>query len=290
MEALIALTARVWSESPLAPWGGFLAAGLVLEAVLGRLQPLGRIFANLRITVLYAVIIFALGPTVVSATSLVTQSFGAGWIDFTFLEREGIGWQVVFALANLFVLDLFIYWFHRLQHTVPWMWDVHAVHHADEHFNVTTTTVHSWLHFIMMAIGVTVPMTILFKLPAATNWVIGMTLVGWMFVTHLNIKFSFGRLSWLIVGPQVHRIHHSALREHMNKNFAGYFPVWDIVFGTYYAPKPDEYPPTGLCGGQKIETTSAMLFGPIMKWGTRLARCSRELVGRQVLNRARGTS
>ena len=77
------------------------------------------------------------------------------------------------------------------------------------------------------------------------------TVYGLMFMffamfPHMNIRLELGPLTRLILGPQLHRIHHSVYREHFNTNFAGAFPVWDLVFGTYRAPGRGEFPPTGL--------------------------------------------
>jgi hypothetical protein len=54
-----------------------------------------------------------------------------------------------------------------------------------------------------------------------------------------------GRMITLVNSPQWHRIHHSAMPEHRDKNFASLLPLWDILFGTAWIPKPDEYPVTG---------------------------------------------
>ena len=62
---------------------------------------------------------------------------------------------------------------------------------------------------------------------------------------HLNVRFPMGRMITLVNSPQWHRIHHSAMPEHRDKNFASLLPLWDILFGTAWIPKPDEYPVTG---------------------------------------------
>jgi hypothetical protein len=60
------------------------------------------------------------------------------------------------------------------------------------------------------------------------------------------MRIQFGRASVLLVSTQTHRIHHSILPQHRDKNFANWFPIWDILFGTYYHPARDEFPPTGV--------------------------------------------
>jgi sterol desaturase/sphingolipid hydroxylase (fatty acid hydroxylase superfamily) len=55
-------------------------------------------------------------------------------------------------------------------------------------------------------------------------------------------------------GPQIHRIHHSVLPQHRDKNYAVWFPLWDVLFGTYYHPARDEFPPTGVKGETEIKS------------------------------------
>lgn len=72
--------------------------------------------------------------------------------------------------------------------------------------------------------------------------------VSWIgLLNHLNVRVGVGRLNWLVSTPQIHRIHHSTQPEHEDKNFAAYFPVCDVLFGTYYPPrKQNTRPPAYL--------------------------------------------
>lgn len=92
----------------------------------------------------------------------------------------------------------------------------------------------------------------------------------WGFVNHANLRVSFGPLTPIVSGPQWHRIHHSILPEHQGRNFAVLFPVIDIIFGTYYRPARDEYPPTGVAG-RRVPWLEAATYGPLLGW-RRLAR------------------
>lgn len=265
MQTTVDLAARLWAESLISLWAGFILAGLAVEYFFGTTQPVRRVWLNVRVSFVYAVIIFALGPFVFVTTNALASKVGLGFIDLSWLSNQSVAAQIGLALLNLFILDFFIYWFHRMQHTIGWMWDIHLVHHSDEDINVTTTTLHSWLHFIVLSAWVALPMSVLFKLPEVSSAIIGTTLAGWMFVTHLNVKLSLGRWSWLVVGPQLHRIHHSAMPQHFNKNFAGYFPIWDILFGTYWEPASSEYPPTGVPGTVVRTVTEATIY-PFKRW------------------------
>ena len=70
----------------------------------------------------------------------------------------------------------------------------------------------------------------------------------WGFVNHANVRLRLGPLTPLISGPQWHRIHHGRDPEYHDANFAAFFPVIDLVFGTYRRPVGDEFPASGLDG------------------------------------------
>lgn len=89
---------------------------------------------------------------------------------------------------------------------------------------------------------------------------------------HSNVRIGFGRFGWLVGNPQNHRIHHSRLPEHTDKNFAQLFPLWDVIFGTYHWPRGDEYPPTGLSDGEHINTVGKSLIYPFLSWKKMLGK------------------
>jgi sterol desaturase/sphingolipid hydroxylase (fatty acid hydroxylase superfamily) len=162
--------------------------------------------------------------------------------------------------------DFFYYWFHRLQHYSKWLWAEHALHHSEEHLNVTTAIRHHWLESPLNAIFVTSPIAFLFKPPLAAFAIVGALsgLVGYFI--HLNLRLGYGKLNWLLASPQMHRIHHSRRPEHIDKNFVQFFPLWDVIFGTYYKPAPDEFPETGLTSGETVTTVRHALIMPFRSW------------------------
>lgn len=118
-------------------------------------------------------------------------------------------------------------------------------------------------------------MTLLFNLPPVTMFDAALVIAIWLFFTHMNIRLQLGCLSWVVTGPQLHRLHHSCMPEHTDTNFAQYFPIWDVFFGTYLHPKKGEFPPTGLASGERIENLAALLFSPFPKWRRRIAHLAR---------------
>jgi sterol desaturase/sphingolipid hydroxylase (fatty acid hydroxylase superfamily) len=82
-------------------------------------------------------------------------------------------------------------------------------------------------------------------MPAEMAVITGMASSALGAFEHMNARISLGRWSWVLVTPQMHRLHHSFAPEHIDRNFAQHFPIWDVLFGTYVAPRADEFPPTG---------------------------------------------
>ncbi len=154
----------------------------------------------------------------------------------------------------LFLYDFFAYWLHRIEHGVPLLWKMHQLHHQEEHMNVTTTNRHHPLEALLRVPFVMLPLVTLFDIPFAPL-VFGVSL-GLLLpsFSHMNLRLEFGRFTPLLIGPQLHRLHHSSEEKHFNKNFANIFPMWDILFGTYVAPEKGEFPPTGLKSAGNLDS------------------------------------
>jgi sterol desaturase/sphingolipid hydroxylase (fatty acid hydroxylase superfamily) len=109
-------------------------------------------------------------------------------------------------------------------------------------------------------------MNLLFQITPVQSGVLGVFLGAWGYIIHMNFRLHLGPLATVLVGPQGHRIHHSIVPEHINKNYAAFFPIWDILFGTFHRPKAGEYPATGLANASSDPTLGATLLGPFMAW------------------------
>jgi sterol desaturase/sphingolipid hydroxylase (fatty acid hydroxylase superfamily) len=150
------------------------------------------------------------------------------------------------------------------------------VHHSEEHLNVTSAYRHHWLEAPFKTVAVVAPLTYLFvPVPeiAAAVYLAGFGLTCF---AHMNARIGFGRLSWLLLTPQMHRIHHSRRAEHLDRNFAFIFPFWDVLFGTYYHPGPSEYPATGLACGGRVRTPWHVVAWPFLRWRNSRRNARRE--------------
>jgi sterol desaturase/sphingolipid hydroxylase (fatty acid hydroxylase superfamily) len=170
----------------------------------------------------------------------------------------------IFPALGFFLYDFFYYWFHRLQHTFRPFWRVHAVHHSIEELNAFNDY-HHWLENALRVPLVLLPMSLLIfiDVPQVILYTMILHFMGQM--THANSKISYGLFRYAFAEPRFHRIHHSSETHHWNKNFAFMFPFWDMVFGTAYFPKPDEYPPTGLSNQREPRSIAEYIAAPFRR-------------------------
>jgi len=155
--------------------------------------------------------------------------------------------------------DFFFYWYHRTMHRSEVLWQHHKMHHMDRELDALTASRENWIGNSIVTVLMTVPVAVLFKLDEFDLWKIGLfaavlmtTIQTVLQLGHMNVRLQAGKASVIWCTPQVHRIHHSCLPQHRDKNFAFVFPLWDVIFGTYYPPKRDEFPPTGVEGEREI--------------------------------------
>ena len=195
---------------------------------------------------------------------LAQMSAGESWLDL-------LAKLIVFPFIPILIADFFYYWFHRLQHTLPFLWEQHKLHHAAESLNVTAS-VHHWLEKPLQFLFIGIPYGLLVNISPIKTGLLVMLISHWDLFIHANLRLNFGFLTPVFAGPQYHRIHHSVRPEHLDKNFAAYFPLYDIVFGTYWRPKAKEYPKTGLANGEKVTSIHQYLFLPFLHWNLMLRK------------------
>jgi len=147
-------------------------------------------------------------------------------------------WIIAFLLY-----DLSYYWMHRMHHEIKILWATHSVHHHGEDFNLATAlrqTSTGWLWkwiFYMPMILLGVPVEV-FITVAGVNLVYQF----WVHTEHI------GHLGWMekvFITPMNHGIHHAKNKEYIDANYGGVFIIWDRMFGTYTAQRPDLKPVYG---------------------------------------------
>ncbi len=172
---------------------------------------------------------------------------------------EAQGWGVLGQVAwpvwaelglALLVLDMAIYFQHRLFHIVPAFWRLHRVHHADTDFDVTTAL---RFHPLEIALSMLIKFAVIAALGASP-----LAVLTFEIVLNAAAMFNHGNVtlpSWLerplrllIVTPDMHRIHHSTLLHEANSNYGFNLSCWDRLFASHTpAPsRPQATMPIGL--------------------------------------------
>jgi len=166
-----------------------------------------------------------------------TEHFLGRRLVFASPEQLGPFWLQIAVI--LLVVSFFRYWMHRMQHTVPFLWELHSYHHRVTDLTATNGEVSNPIDFalrnvlIFLVLGVVGfdPVAIVLAVPAAQLSAV---------FSHCGADIKGGILNYLLVTPEVHRWHHSAKVPEgygYSCNYAVEFAFWDILFGTYYLPK-----------------------------------------------------
>ena len=142
----------------------------------------------------------------------------------------------LFVLSGLMVLDLIGAWLvHLVEHHVKWMWKFHIIHHSDMHVDTTTANRHHPVESVFRAV---------FTLAAV--WVGGTPVYLVMLYQSLSVVLSqFNHanialpplldkwISWVIVSPNMHKVHHHYRQPLTDTNYGNIFSLWDHFFGTF---------------------------------------------------------
>lgn len=139
-------------------------------------------------------------------------------------------------LVGLLLLDLVAAWLaHWVQHKTPLLWRLHLVHHSDREIDTTTANRHhpgeSVIRFAFTTLAVVIA--------GAPMWMVflyqSLSVVLSQF-NHANIGLPAGldrALSWVIVSPDMHHVHHHYVLPYTDSNYGNVFSVWDRLFGTF---------------------------------------------------------
>lgn len=187
--------------------------------------------ANLALAAIDTAVVRVLFPF--AGVGMAQIAADRGWGLFNAYESG----PLLAAVASIAVLDLAVYLQHVLLHAVPVLWRVHRVHHADPDVDVTTG---ARFHPLEIALSLLLKFCIIIALgaPAVAVLVFEVILNATAMFNHANVRIP-GRVDgiarWLIVTPDMHRIHHSVDRVETDSNFGFNLSVWDRLLGTYRA-------------------------------------------------------
>jgi sterol desaturase/sphingolipid hydroxylase (fatty acid hydroxylase superfamily) len=187
------------------------------------------------------ILLLAADWTVANGVGLLPWMFGAEGSEVVWLPA---GVQLaLYILIGLLLLDLISAWFaHWIQHKVTWMWRFHLIHHTDTHIDTTTANRHhpgeSVIRFFftvlaVLALGAPMWMVLLYQ---------SLSVVLSQF-NHANIALPVWLdrgISWFIVSPNMHKVHHHYVQPYTDSNYGNIFSVWDRLFGTFRTLEPGE--------------------------------------------------
>ncbi len=182
---------------------------------------------------------------VVLNSALLRVLLPAGAVGFASYAQTQ-GWGVLNALhvpaavavpVSIVLLDLAIYLQHVVFHAVPALWRLHRMHHADLEFDVTTG---SRFHPLEIGLSMGIKLAVIAALgpPALAVLLFEVLLNATAMFNHGNVRIAAGIdrvMRWVLVTPDMHRIHHSIEPRETNSNFGFNLPWWDRLFGTYRA-------------------------------------------------------
>ena len=210
------------------------------------------------------------------------------------LKAEAGGWGLLNAVpapawvaipVGALLLDLTIYFQHVMFHAVPTLWRLHRVHHADLEFDVTTGTRFHPVE-ILISTAIKCAAVAAIGAPVISVLIFEVLLNATAMFNHANasVPERVERwLRWLVVTPDMHRVHHSIRYDESSSNFSFNLPWWDRLFGTYRA--------------QPVTGHAAMIIGVDAFRSPEDSRLDRLLIqplldtpGQYPINRRRGTA
>ena len=186
---------------------------------------------NLALTLLNSVLSRTAIPVAAVGVAALAAERGMGLFNLFHVS------QPMTILLSVLALDLTIYLQHLMFHAVPLLWRVHRMHHADVDFDLTTG---ARFHPLEIVLSMLLKFAVILVLgaPALAVLVFEVLLNATSMFNHGNVRMpaSVDRvLRWLVVTPDMHRVHHSVSPRETNSNFGFNLPWWDHLFGTYRA-------------------------------------------------------
>ncbi len=194
-----------------------------------------RWFSNLTIVILNTLVVRLFFSTTVVGFAVIVSQNGWGFLNL-------LGWPNWLAgIAAVVALDFILYLQHVMFHAVPFLWRFHMMHHADLDVDVTTGT---RFHLVEIVVSMIIKLAAVALIGASPRAVITFEILlnATSMFNHGNVRMPGGLdriLRWMVVIPDMHRVHHSVIREETNSNFGFNLPWWDRLLGTY-RPAPEK--------------------------------------------------
>jgi sterol desaturase/sphingolipid hydroxylase (fatty acid hydroxylase superfamily) len=163
-------------------------------------------------------------------------SFGGTLRSIVPVEFRGAVWSQpawLQAVEVVLLSDFFVYWGHRLQHRVPFLWRFHSIHHSAPHLDWLAAHREHPVDTVWTIGLVNLPAFLLGFSPATLAGLVAFRGL-WAIFIHSNVRVGLGPLRALVGSPELHHWHHA--RDRHAGNYANLSPLMDLAFGTYRCP------------------------------------------------------
>jgi sterol desaturase/sphingolipid hydroxylase (fatty acid hydroxylase superfamily) len=208
------------------------------------------------------------GVQLLSFASMIPAQAAFAWalqLDFQkYVAAQPLAVQFV---EILLAVDLMTYWVHRTFHKVPLLWNFHAIHHSSREMDWLAGSRMHLVDVLVTRAAAFIPVFVLGFAPAALYAYLVFVSFHAVFI-HANVRWRLPGVRWVIATPEFHHWHHTSDEEGLDRNFAGFLPMWDVLFGTAHQPEywPKNY---GTVKFQPPETWVGQLLYPFRKHGER---------------------
>jgi sterol desaturase/sphingolipid hydroxylase (fatty acid hydroxylase superfamily) len=177
------------------------------------------------------------GLLIVGAAMFFGITTAEGLIEFYQDGHGPLSRLPLLVQAAIFLIgsDFIMYWLHRTFHG-PAMWKYHAIHHSSEELEWLSAARFHPINIFLGSVMADIALLLAGISPNVLVFLGPFTIVHSALV-HANVNWTFGPFKYVLASPIFHRWHHTMPERGGERNFAGTFPVWDLIFGTFYMPK-----------------------------------------------------
>ncbi|NEQ24116.1 MAG: sterol desaturase family protein [Microcoleus sp. SIO2G3] len=173
-------------------------------------------------------------------------------------------WPLLVQGAIAIVLGDFLgYWTHRLNHS-RMLWDYHAVHHSGETIDWLSAVRLHPVNDVLARVLTASPVVLLGFSPIAVEGYIPF-LSAYIALIHANVSWDYGPFRYIVASPVFHRWHHTTDEAGWGKNYSGLFPIFDVIFGTFYMPAKQQPRNFGIDSKMPNSFLGQMAY-PFLRW------------------------
>ncbi len=201
-----------------------------------------------------------------SFASMIPAQAAFAWaLQLDFQKHVAAQPLVLQFVEILLAVDFMTYWVHRTFHKVPLLWHFHAIHHSSREMDWLAGSRMHIVDVLVTRSAAFIPVFVLGFAPAALYAYLVFVSFHAVYI-HANVRWRWPGLRWVIATPEFHHWHHTSDEEGLDKNFAGFLPMWDVIFGTAHQPAhwPKNY---GTVKFQPPESWMGQLMYPFRRHG-----------------------